>query len=57
MSMSGEKLETICNCIRNKILEDDTLKSRVKKIEITWETLESSNDAIFVPNLEIEFKD
>ena len=57
MSMSGDKLAMICECIKSKILQDDTLKSRVKKIEITWETLESLNDSLFVPNLDIEFKD
>jgi len=56
-SISTDKLMVICDTIENKILNDDTLKSRVKKIDITWKVLEASHDVAFVPELKIEFKD
>lgn len=57
-SISTDKLMVICDTIEKKILEDDTLKQRIKKLDIDWIVLNStSRDYQFVPNLTIEFKD
>ena len=53
-NQSTDKLSILCGTIKDQILSDDTLKSRVKKIEIEWDVLENF---INVPSLKIEFKD
>jgi len=58
-SKSTDKLEIICETIKSKILSDEALKLRVKKIEIVWNTLNDpfNNSVMYVPNLYTEFKD
>ena len=57
-SKSTDKLQILCNSIKDQILLDQTLKDRASKIEITWKNIESGNEGnlIVVPNLKIEFK-
>jgi len=60
-SKSTDKLAIICETIKDRILNDDTLKTRVKCINITWDNVEVGSkleaDLVACPYLNIEFKD
>jgi hypothetical protein len=57
-SRSTDKLAVLLEGVNDRILVDETLKARVKAIRVDWKTLEdSSGDSVFVPELEIDFKD
>ena len=57
-SKSTDKLAIICETINQKILSDETLKTRVKSMKIDWKEVgHDIQTNMFVPVLDIEFKE